>query len=265
MGEHYYMKIVSLEMTVAMLSGDVEKVEALLKANNNQPVSVALNNWYSQITVVDSYLLAYVQYDAFRYDDRQDLFISKHIQEILDLHKRLCPPREHPDYSTIHFIKWNDWVFFEDEDMEYLLNEGIARQDIELTNCCIRHQEKEVIRLLKDGASPYFFTSWNLDPNNKEDWHYSCFEVSPMFNVLDNAICDQWLLFGLENYEKDMNALCIDEIEMIVFSLFNAAASYRILYLVDKYLSPEARQRGKELMKKYLSDEFELLRFKPQE
>ena len=82
MGEHYYMKIVSLEMTVAMLSGDVEKVEALLKANNNQPVSVALNNWYSQLTVVDSYLLAYVLYDAFRYDDRQDLFESKLDKEV---------------------------------------------------------------------------------------------------------------------------------------------------------------------------------------
>lgn len=264
MSDHYYMKIGSLGVTVAMLSGDVEKVEALLRANNNQPVFVALNDWYSQPILVDSYLLAYVLYDAFRYDDRQDLFVSKHIQEILDLHKRLCPPREHPDYSTIDFIKWNDWVYFEDDDMDYLLNEGVARQDIELTNCCIQHREKEVIRLLKNGASPYFFTSWNLNPNNKDDWHYTCFEVSPMFDVLDYTMCDQWFLFGLCNYEKDINTLSIDEIEMIVFSLFNAAASYRILYLVDRYISPEARQRGKELMRKFLSKEFNLLRYKPE-
>ena len=68
MSNHYYMKIGSLEMAIAILSGDVERVETLLRANNNQPVFVALNDWYSQSIVVDSYLLAYVLYDAFRYD-----------------------------------------------------------------------------------------------------------------------------------------------------------------------------------------------------
>ena len=48
MSNHYYMKIGSLEMAIAILSGDVERVETLL---------------------------AYVLYDAFRYDDRQDLFV----------------------------------------------------------------------------------------------------------------------------------------------------------------------------------------------
>ena len=36
-----------------------------------------------------------------------------------------------------------------------------------------------------------------------------------------------------------------------MYDLFNAAASQRILYLVDKYISVEARSKGEELMKKY--------------
>lgn len=41
-------------MTVAMLSGDVERVEALLRANHNKPVFVALNDMYGVKTPIDS-------------------------------------------------------------------------------------------------------------------------------------------------------------------------------------------------------------------
>lgn len=36
-----------------------------------------------------------------------------------------------------------------------------------------------------------------------------------------------------------------------MFGLFNAAASQKILYLVDKYITDEARAKGEGLMRKY--------------
>ena len=50
--------------------------------------------------------------------------------------------------------------------------------------------------------------------------------------------------------------------KLIVFDLFNAAASQRILYLVDKYITEEARAKGEELMRKY-DAYFPILRHKP--
>lgn len=87
----YYMDIHSVEMkrnTVAMLSGDVEKVEKLLRQANCQPLPIAVNRWNNRIYAVDSYQLAQVMYDALRYDEFQDLFVSRHIQELLNLHSQ---------------------------------------------------------------------------------------------------------------------------------------------------------------------------------
>jgi len=50
---------------------------------------------------------------------------------------------------------------------------------------------------------------------------------------------------------KDIDSLDDEDLELIMYDLFNAAASQRILYLVDKYISVEARSKGEELMKKY--------------
>ena len=61
-----------------------------------------------------------------------------------------------------------------------------------------------------------------------------------------------------------MNSLNDDDLKLIVFALFNAAASQRILYLVDKYITDEARTKGKDLMKKY-DAYYPILRHKPKE
>ena len=61
-----------------------------------------------------------------------------------------------------------------------------------------------------------------------------------------------------------MKTLSDDDLGLIVFDLFNAAASQRILYLVDKYITAEAKVMGEELMRKY--DVFHpILRRKPLE
>lgn len=50
---------------------------------------------------------------------------------------------------------------------------------------------------------------------------------------------------------KDLKSLDEEDLGDIVHSLFDAAASQRILYLVDKYITDEARAKGEELMRKY--------------
>ncbi len=52
--------------------------------------------------------------------------------------------------------------------------------------------------------------------------------------------------------------------KLIVFDLFNAAASQRILYLVNKYITDEVRAKGEELMRKY-DAYYPILRHKPED
>jgi hypothetical protein len=47
------------EVVLAMLCGDIDKIEKMLRANNNQPLL---------INETDSYELAFALYDAFRFD-----------------------------------------------------------------------------------------------------------------------------------------------------------------------------------------------------
>ena len=133
----YYMDIHSVEMkrnTVAMLTGNVEQVEKLLRQANGQPLPIAVNRWYDRVYSVDSFLLAQVMYEALRYDEFQDLFDSRHIQELLNLHRRLCEPIPYLDYDNLVFITWNDFEYFDEEDAQFLLNDGVRQKDIELTN-----------------------------------------------------------------------------------------------------------------------------------
>lgn len=117
-----------------MLSGDVDQVEKLLRQANCQPLPIGEVRWGNGIFTVDSFLLAQVMYDALRYDDFQDLFVSRHIQELLNLHRRLCEPIPYLDYDNLDFITWNDFEYFDDEDAQFLLNDGVRQKDIELTN-----------------------------------------------------------------------------------------------------------------------------------
>ena len=56
---------------VAMLSGNVDLVESLLKQNNDKPIQVFDVSWGDDYFYIDSYQLAYVLYDALAYDDDQ--------------------------------------------------------------------------------------------------------------------------------------------------------------------------------------------------
>ena len=246
---------------IAMLCGNVKKIEELIHANNNQPICIASVNWEDNNNSIDSYMFSYVLYDALLYDNDDKDYRGRNIPEMLDLHKRLCGSMKHPDYSKIPFINYNDIDYFDEEDVADLKKDGARDIDIELTNEGIQHNEERVVELLKQGASPYFFNRWNWCTNYQPCGYL---EVAFLLCHLDSEWCDQWDLNSLKLLRKDPNTLDNEELERIMFDLFNAAASQRILYLVDKYIKDEERTKGEELMKKY-DVLYPIIRFKPTE
>ena len=60
------------------------------------------------------------------------------------------------------------------------------------------------------------------------------------------------------------NSLEDEDLEIISFAMFNAAASQRMLYIIDKYITDEARAKGEELMREY-NAYYPILRHKPDE
>ena len=235
---------------VALLNGDVAKVESLLMQNNDKPLPVFDVAWGEHYYYFDSYQFSYVLYDALLYDNVDTDYRGRNIPETLDLHKRLCGQMKHLDYSKFSFVDYSDEVYFDEADIAELKADGVSDIDIELTIEGIRHNEEKVIELLKKGANPYFLNHWNYGRDYK-DYPYGYLEVAFLLCHLDSEWCDQWDLYGLTLLRKDTNALEDEDLETIVFALFNAAASQRILYLVDKYITDEARVNGEELMRKY--------------
>lgn len=251
---------------IAILSGDVEKVESLIKASNNQPLLVGYTEWGDERINIDSYLFSYVLYDALMFDRDDTDYRGRSIPEMLDIHKRLCGPMKHPDYGKIPFITWNDWdSYLDDDDIEVLKGDGVSDIDIELTNEGMLHNEERVIDLLKEGASPYFLNrtdSIGFEKQGKK-YHYGYYEVAMLLCQLDSVWCDQWDIYELKLLRKDLDTLGNEDLGQIVWNLFDAAASQRILYLVDKYISDEARAKGEELMRKY-DVFFQILRHRPE-
>ena len=264
-------KITSEEMRrnlITMLNGDVEKIERMIIASHYHPVPIAEACWCGENILIDSYLFSYVLYDALLYDNDDTDYKGRNIPEMLNLHKRLCAPTKHPDYSKFSFISWNDWDYLDKEsdkeEIELLKRDGASDIDIELTNAGMQHKEEKVIELLQKGASPYFLNLTEYIGKPNREIHYGYFEVAMLLSQLDSEWCDQWDIHGLTLLRKDISLLDDEDLELIVFDLFNAAASQRILYLVDKYISDEARAKGEELMRKY-DAYYPILRRKPEE
>jgi len=249
---------------IAMLSGDVEMIESLLRQNNGKPLPVFDAGWGDDYFFFDSYQFCYVLYDALLYSNEEKDYRGRNIPEILDLHERMCGQVSHLDYGKIPFISWNDDNYLDEDEIAILKEGGASDLDIELTNAGIQYKEEKVIELLKKGASPYFINLTDCAGIESKEIHYGYYEVAMLLCHLDSEWCDQWDINGLSLLRENINSLNDDDLELIVFDLFNAAASQRILYLVDKYITDEVRAKGEELMRKY-DAYYPILRHKPED
>jgi len=251
------------EAVVAILTGDTNKIRSLIKANGSTPIKLA--RWsgerrgVSDKGEIDSFQLSLAMYDALRNNE----FCEKlHVQEMLNLHKKMFPDMKRTSYDQYGFIIWNwmyepgDNPYIDDEDYDFLLNDGVPEIDIRLTNCGIQHMEDEVIKLLKEGATPYFLCHAPYITEIYEDKdgniRHTYFDVAPMLEVTKVHSVDYWWEFIGDDLDKDLSIITTENLERIVEGLFNVGACERILHLTDKYISDEARKEGDELMLKYL-------------
>lgn len=261
--EYMGIRLTSSEMirnAKAILGGNIEKVKKLIVESNNSPLPIAAIEWEGEKSSINSYQLAYALYDAYAYNSDQTWFESHNIKAILNLHKELCPYLPHIDYSLIGFISWNNFDLYDEDEIEMLLKSGVKKCDIELTNYGVQHKEKEVIELLQKGASPYYIDTTD---DTFEDKTYLCYQnLATLLWRLDSTWCDQWELNFLPSYAEEIDSLDSEELSRLLCYLFNAGASMRMLYIIDKYIDDNVREKGAELLRRY-DDYHPILRHKP--
>ena len=255
---------ISYETAKAILRGDIHFVKSMLKAQGS-PIPIA--SWHGERRglfskgKINSFQLSQAMFDALRDTKYSDKY---HIKEIWNLHKALFPSIERTPYDQFDFIIWNwmeepeDNPYIDDEDYEFLLQDGVPEINIRLTNCGIQHMEDEVVRLLKEGASPYFLCHAPYITNIHEDKNgniqHTYFDVAPMLEVTKCHSCDYWLDFNLDDLDKDISSFDRPKIESIIEGLFNVGACERILHLTDEYICNKARLEGEDLMLHYLGE-----------
>ena len=253
------------DAVVAVLTGDTDKIQSLIEVRGNSPLKLA--RWsgerrgVSEEGEIDSFQLSYAMYDALRNIE----YLEKlHVKDMWNLHKTLFPNMERTPYEQFGFIIWNwmeepgDNPYIDDEDYEFLLNDGVSENNIRLTNCGIQHMEAEVVRLLKEGATPYFLVHapyiTQVHEDKEGNVRHTYFDVAPMLDVTKIHSVDYWWQFIGDDLDNEISEYEPPVLERIVEGIFNVGACERILHLTDKFISDKARKEGDELMKEYLGE-----------
>jgi hypothetical protein len=154
------------------------------------------------------------------------------------------------NYGDFSFITYNDDVYdyFEDYDFVKYKPKDI---DIQLANCGMKHKQEEVIKLLKQGASPYIENDLDLNQDNI----YTYYNVAPMLDTLETDI--EFIITCLiddiiaNEYKEDSSKLSFVN---TFINVLVASAHIEILSIVDKYILPEVRKKGEELMQRKLGE-----------
>ena len=257
------------QIIVAMLKGDVAAMSEVLSASST-PAVVA--HWsgerrgLSSKGNLDSFQFAQALHDALRMDK---LYKTLHVEEMWQLHKDMFPHYHRTPYDQFGFIIWNwmdepgDNPYFDEDDEVELGETNVEQRDICLANFAIQHMEKEVVELLKAGASPYFLVT---TPARTEAYYdktgtlrHTYFDVAPMLEVTKVHSDDYWMEFIGDSLEHDVDSLTDDTLGYVVEGIFNVAACERILYLTNKYISDEARAKGEKMMFEHLGKIYPIL------
>ena len=246
------------KIVVATLKGDVTAMSDILSSRST-PADIA--HWsgerrgLSSEGTLNSFQLAQAMHDALRNDK---LYKTLNVEEMWHLHKELFPKIKRTFYDQLGFIIWNwmdepgDNPYFDEDDEQKLVKTGVNPKDIQLTNVGIQHMEKELVTLLKDGASPYFlvttpdWTEAHIDKTGQ--LRHTYFDVAPMLEVTKVHSDDYWLEFIGDDLEKDISLLTVSSLEEVIEGLFNVGACERILHLTERYITEKARLEGNKLM-----------------
>lgn len=254
---------------VATLTGNVATMRDIL-STNRAPVIIA--HWsgerrgVSSEGTLNSFQLAQALNDALRMDK---LYIPLHVEEMWNLHKEQFPDTKRTTYDQLGFIIWNwmdepgDNPYFDEDDEKEFAETEVEQKDICLANFGIQHMEKEVVELLKAGASPYFLVTTPARTEAHYDkegvLRHTYFDVAPMLEVTKVHSNEYWMEFIGDCLENDIASLPIETLENVVEGIFNVAACERILYLTDKYISDEAKAKGEKLMQEHLGKIYPIL------
>ena len=254
-----------IDVVVAVLTGNTDKIRSLIQANDYSPIKLA--RWsgerrgVSDEGDIDSYQLSYAMFDALKHNE---LFDKLNVGKMWELHQELIPNTKRTSYDQFGFIIWNwmeetgDNPYFDEEEEHELVKSGVKTEDIQLTNAGIQHMEKELVSLLKAGASPYFLVTIPdimeayIDKNGK--LRHTYFDVAPMLEVTKVHSCDYWWEYIGDDLENDVSSLPMPTLENIIEGLFNVGACERILHLTDKYICEQARHEGELLMLEQLGE-----------
>ena len=253
------------EVVVAVLTGDVVKMRSLIEANGYSPIKLA--RWsgdrrgVSDEGDIDSFQLSCAMIDALKYNE---LFDKLNVGKMWGLHHELFPNIKRTSYDQFGFIIWNwmeepgDNPYFDENEEQELVKTGVRIEDIQLTNAGIQHMEKELVSLLKAGASPYFlvtipdYTEAYIDKNGT--LRHTYFDVAPMLEVTKVHSCDYWWEYIGDSLENDISSSSVSTLESIIEGLFNVGACERILHLTDEYICEQARHEGELLMLEHLGE-----------
>lgn len=239
------------EVVLAMLCGDIDKIEKMLRAINNQPLL---------IDETDSYELAFALYDAFRFDKEKRRVYTQRVEEILQLHQATCPHKVR-NYAECLYINPPMTPFYERDELRILKEDNISDIDIALMDKCLEFDETAVIDLLKIGACPYYLDRSDLMIEDGEP-EYSYNNIAPVLDWLNEEVYFRWQEGDYDKIkapEAESNEMLSSAIEDIL----NVAANYRMLYIIDSNITKEAREKGTQLMTQYLGQVFPIMDYEP--
>lgn len=240
------------EVVLAMLCGEIDKIEEMLHANNNIPLP---------IDVTDSYELAYALYDAFRFDEDKSRVYTQKVDEILQLHKTICPSQER-NYIENAYINEPMTPYYNEDELRILKEDNIADIDIALMDKALEFNESAVIQLLNEGACPYYINSFDvcMGDDGKPEYEYG--DIARLIDTLSEHVYFYWQEGDYDRI-RDPKTESNDMLSSFIEDVINVAANHRMLYIIDSNITKESREKGIKLMTQYLDHIFPIMDYEP--
>ncbi len=237
------MKKGNLNILLAAYYAEIDTLNRLIKSTNDLNFELDLGDRYpyQKGNIMKLSVFHILEMNLHAWKDTKHLTELKHKKNInpkanyeksLDCITILA--NQFPDYTitTIEYQKYiqliydldesNQWI--DDETMQEYELEGYRRIDLELINAGIIRNEKKLIELLEQGASPM------IDPFDKTD-------VSALIDSLESADSFYFIDFTYDHLNKINSLDKIDKRKPIdlLKDLYGCASSARILDIIGEF------------------------------